>query len=276
MTAMNTIKLPLDERNLAHVLTALALAGIADAEEAAHPESRCWWQDGFMLEIPLTQRELFTKAHAFVKSMDWIPGIGVNDKRQITASPHHGLFIVNGFSGHNPLLDYKTQGETSSIFKTFSGQQSPSSPLSKQKVALKNVDEVENWLSHEGRGVASWKFDANVSSHAYDLGYGSNDDQSGDHDPFYPAIELLSIAGACFFSAPQSWHSDDASLVYEVWLTFLPLSLAPLAVAGLATGIESRKYSLATRGNTYGKGGAYRHFPRSNPVQTSSQTKTRI
>ncbi|HQX51219.1 MAG TPA: hypothetical protein PLY87_13740 [Planctomycetaceae bacterium] len=264
--AMQTIALSLDQRNLAHVLTALAFAGIADAQTDATSDDRCWWADEmFVLQIPLTKQGLFEEAYKVVSSMQWIAGIGASDKGKIAASPHHGLFVADGFSGCNPLLDYKSQGATKSIFKTFSGQQSPVGPLEHQQKELFSVDavdDVENWLFQEGRGVASWKFDAAVGNHAYDLGFGSNDDQSGKRDPFYPAIELLSMAGAAFFGAPQSWLVGDETLAYSIWRKPISLPLASLAAAGLIDGIDSQTYALTTRGNAYGKGAAYRHFPR--------------
>lgn len=273
---MHTIELPLDERNLAHVLTALALAGIADAQPEGTADDRCCWTDEtFVLKIPLNKQRLFQKSHDLVMSMKWIAGIGATDKRKIAASPHQGLFVADGFAGCNPLLDYKTQGAESSIFKTFSGQQSPATPLKRQQEQLRSVDSQKDWLFQEGRGVASWKFDAVIGSHAYDLGFGSNDDQSGYHDPFYPAIELLSMAGAAFFAGPQAWLLADESevMAYTIWKQPISLPLVPLAATGLVDGIDIHTYTLATRGNAYGKGAAYRHFPRATARQSRMENK---
>ena len=78
---MHEFILPLDERNLAHVLTALALAGIADSLDSHHSESRCCWADySFKLLLPHTKAELFAEAHDFVKSIAWVEGIGCNKK----------------------------------------------------------------------------------------------------------------------------------------------------------------------------------------------------
>jgi hypothetical protein len=263
---MYAIELLLDERNLAHVLTALALAGIADADPDATPDDRCWWSDGvFVLETPLNKKRLFKQAYRLVMSLKWVAGIGAA-KGKVAASAHHGLFVADGFTGCNPLLDYKSQGTESSILKTFSGQQSPATPLKRQQEQLQAVDALNDWLFQEARGVASWKFDAAIGSHAYDLGFGSNDDQTGDRDPFYPAIELLSIAGVAFFAAPQAWmranEKAGEEMAYSVWKTPVFLPLAPLAAAGLVDGIDAHAYTLARRANTYGKGAAYRHFPR--------------
>src|SRR5882672_6580166 len=85
--AMHEMTLRLDERNLAHVLSALALSGIADSLDSLHPSSRCsrcrWAEDGFKLFVPQTESELFAAAHDFVKSMAWVEGIGANEKCEV-------------------------------------------------------------------------------------------------------------------------------------------------------------------------------------------------
>ena len=129
---MHEITLPLDERNLAHVLTALALAGIADSLDPLHSDSRCSWvDDGFKLHLPRTKAELFAEAHDFVKSIAWVEGIGSNEKREIKASPHHGLFTAKGGHSGNPLLSYHDQGYYQiPVFKTFSkASKAPRPPL---------------------------------------------------------------------------------------------------------------------------------------------------
>jgi hypothetical protein len=285
------ISLLLDERNLAHVLTALALSGIADEMPGASPEARCWWSDdAFHLLIPQDKQTLFARAHDFVKSIRWVAGIGCNEKNngklQLEASAHHGLFVADDSHSGNPLLSYHDQGVTSSIFKTFSGQQSPSGPLGKQQAALGVPEAADNWLFQRATDAGSrWNLDCQVTSHAYDLGFGSNEDQSGTRDPFYPAIELLSIAGAAFFAAPHSWLIQEEKMAYAIWSQPISLSLAQLAAAivpqstqkrskdkqppsaiSLVNGLSSRYYQLATRGNAYGKGAAYRHFPEASPI----------
>jgi hypothetical protein len=292
---MHEITLPLDERNLAHVLTALALAGIADSLDPLHPDSLCLWvDDGFKLHLPRTKADLFAGAHDFVKSMAWVEGIGSNEKHEIKASPHHGLFTAKGGHSGNPLLSYHDQGLTSSIFKTFSGQQSPATPLDRQQKALESPPKSDDWLFQRGFGVASWKYDARVASHAYDQGFGSNEDQSGERDPFYPAIELLSIAGAAFFAAPQTWLYEPETLHCRIWTEPLSLALASLAVifqvpsslklsklspedlkrvlegASTLNGIGGRFYTFSTRGNSYGQGKYYRHFPEATLVSQST------
>lgn len=268
-TTLHEIVLPLDERNLAHVFSALALAAIAD-EKTPCVASRCWWtEDAFCLRLPRTQEDLFNDAHRFLKTLKWTEGIGCDEKRKIKASPHHGFFSAEGGHCGNPLVSYHDAGMTPSVFKTFSGQKGPAEILEKQKKALfEPADARPDWLSQRARGVASWKFDARTGGHAYSQGFSANDDGSGDQSPFYPAIELLAVAGAAFFIAPQAWLADENTLVYFAWRTEMVLPLAPLAAAGLLEGVGGRIYSISTSGNAYGKGAAYRHFPEATPLQS--------
>lgn len=268
---MHEMLLHFDDRNLAHVLSALALAGIAD-EASPSEASRCWWTgDVFWLRVPLEKHELFNEADKFLRLIKWTAAIGVdpNDKskRKITASPHHGFFSAANRHFGNPLISYHDQGATSSLFKTFAGQKGPDDILDKQIKALKApiIDKSDEWLFQQANGVASWKFDACVGGHAYSQGFSANDDGSGDRSPFYPAIELLSIAGAAFFSATNAWLMDEDTLHYAVWRTELPLHLAPLASANLLEGVDARCFRLSASANTYGKGTAYKHFPEAVP-----------
>lgn len=269
---MHEIFLPFDERNLAHVFSALALAGIAH-EKTRCDASRCWWtEDGFCLRLPQSQKDLFSDAHQFLKSIQWIEGIGWdNSKRKIMASPHHGFFSADGGNCGNPLVSYHDQGMTSSVFKTFAGQKGPADILEKQKDALKKQNDAkpDDWIAQRAKGVASWKFDARTGGHAYSQGFSANDDGSGGQTPFYPAIELLSIAGAAFFSAPQAWLDDENTLRYFVWRSEIPLPLAPLATTGHLHGVTVTCYCLSTSGNAYGNGAAYRHFSEATPIQSS-------
>jgi hypothetical protein len=270
-TPMQEMFFRFDDRNLAHLLSALALAGIAD-EASPCEASRCWWtDDAFWLRVPIDQNELFNKANAFLRNIKWTAGIGIDtsdkNKRKITASPHHGLFSADARHSGNPLISYHDQGTTSSLFKTFSGQKGPDDILDKQIKALVApvAGKPDEWLFQRAKGVASWKFDAHVGGHAYSQGFSANDDGSGDQSPFYPAIELLSIAGAAFFSAVNAWLTDEDTLCYAAWRTELPLSLAPLASANLLEGVDARRFLLSTSGNAYGKGAAYKHFPEAIP-----------
>lgn len=276
---MNEISIRFDERNLAHPLSALALCGIAD-EKFPCGQSRCWWTDGaFHLCIPITHDDLFTEAHNFVSTIKWVPGIGCAEKGKIKASPHHGFFTADGGHCGNPLIGYHDQGATSSIFKTFSGQKGPDDILEKQNAALTVpvAEKPADWLFKRAKEVASWKFDARVGGHAYSQGFSANDDGSGDQSPFYPAIELLSIAGAAFFSAANAWLADEDTLTYAVWRKAIPLRLASLAAANLLDGVDAVAYSLSTSGNAYGKGASYQHFSEAFPLtqQQSLQQQQR-
>ena len=268
-TTMHEIFLQLDERNLAHVFSALALAAVAD-EKMPSEASRCWWtEDAFCLRLPQTQEDLFNDAHQFIKSINWIEGIGCDEKRKIKSSPHHGFFSAEGGHCGNPLASYHDQVMAPSVFKTFSGQKGPADIIEKQKKALVEPATAKpDWISQRARGVASWKFDSRTGGQAYSQGFSANDDGSGDQSPFYPAIELLSIAGAAFFFTPQAWLEDENTLRYFVWRTELLLPLAPLAAARLLDGVAGRTYCLSTSGNAYGKGAAYRHFTEATPLQS--------
>lgn len=269
-TTMHEISLPLDERNLAHVLSALALAGIAD-EKTPCEASRCWWtEDAFCLRLPQTQEDLFNDAHQFVKSIKWTAGIGYvkeNKKLQLKAAKQHGFFTAENNHCGNPLINYHDQGVTSSIFKTFAANQKPEGILKKQVEAMSCPEKAEPiWLFQRASGRASWKFDCRTGGHAYNQGFSANDDGSGDINPFYPAIELLSIAGAAFFTVPHSWLEDAETLRFCIWKTELRLSLAPLAVTGLLDGIDANRYNLASSGGSYGKGESFQFFPEATPL----------
>jgi hypothetical protein len=269
-TTLHEISLALDERNLAHVFSALALAAIAE-EKMPCEASRCWWtEDAFCLRLPQTLEELFNDAHQFVKSIRWTAGIGCvkeNKKIQLKAAKQHGFFTAANNRCGNPLINYHDQGMTPSIFKTFSGQKGPTEILEKQKKALVDPATAKpDWISQREEEVASWKFDARAGGHAYSQGFSANDDGSNDRSPFYPAIELLSIAGAAFFFTPQAWLRDEDSLSYFAWRTELLLQLAPFAAAGLLDGVAGRTYCLSTSGNAYGNGEYYRHFPEATPL----------
>ncbi len=266
---MNEISIQFDECNLAHFLSALALSGIAD-EALPCGQSRCWWTNTeFHLCIPITRDDLFAESHNFVSSIKWIPGIGCDDKKgNIKASPYHGLYVAdNGHCG-NPLINYHDQGASASVFKTFSGQKSPSDILEKQTAALTAPvkGKPNEWLFQRAEGVASWKFDARVGGHAYNQGYSANDDQSNDLSPFYPAVELLALVGAAFFSAANAWLVNKQTLNYAVWRTAIPLRLASLAAANLLDGVDTLSYPLASSASSFGSGSSYKHFSVAFPL----------
>ena len=87
METETTLLLDLDERNLAHFLSALALAALASRVPVEHSTTegiesrRCWWpkpgQFAIQTELPTEQFRplLFTKAYEFLKAMNWHPGL---------------------------------------------------------------------------------------------------------------------------------------------------------------------------------------------------------
>jgi|GEM_PF-2107675 hypothetical protein len=274
---MNEIPIRFEERNLAHFFSALALCGIAD-EKFPSGQSRCWWTNAeFYLLIPKTGDDLVSEAYNFVSNIKWIPGIGCDEKGKMKASPHNGLYVADNHYCGNPLINYHDQGVSSSVYKTFSGQQGPDDILEKQKAALVKPPikgKLGDWLFQKAKGVASWKFDARVGGHAYNQGFSANDDKSADQTPFYPAIELLSIAGAAFFSAGNAWLSDEDTLIYSVWRKKIPPRLAPIAAASLLDGVDAVSYSLAPSANSFGKGASYKHFSVAFPIKYKQTLQT--
>lgn len=267
MKAEHLMTLPLDERNFAHVLTSLALTGIAAEEVGECDECRCWWsEDGFSLHLPFDQSALFQRADKMLRSLRWIQGLGVDDKLQITSKAHHGLLQRDGEMGLNPFLSYIASGAESSPLKAFSARVIPGKSFSDQLASLQAPEAAKEWLTQRATGANSWGYDSTIGSHAYDLGFGSDPEKSGYADPYYPAIELLCVTGAAFFSAPHSWQTGEDSFRYFIWRDHLPLSLAPLATAGSIDGLTGTLHSLATRGAAYGKGAAYRYFPEASPI----------
>lgn len=266
MKAEHEFTLPLDDRNLAHVLSALALVGIAAEEGDA---GDCGWSAaGFSIRLAMDQTALFQRADAMLRSLRWIEGLGVDEKLKVTAKSHHGLLQRAGETGLNPFISFVTSGAESSPLKTYSGQVDPVKILSSQLERLHPPSSGSEWLHQRSFGANSWGFDSAVGSHAYDLGFGSNDEGSGDADPVYPAVELLSLAGAAFFSTPHSWQTGADSFRYFIWSEHLPLSLASRAAGGLIDGISGTFHTLATRGAAYGKGAAYRYFPEALPISS--------
>lgn len=266
MKPEHEILLPLNERNFAHVLAALALAGIA-AETPGNSESDCWWDgSGFRLRLRIEKHKLLELADKMLRNLRWIDGLGVDEKSKVGSKAHHGVLTCDQRLGSNPFLSFATQGVESSPLKTFSGQLDPQTILTSQLFRLQSSSSASDWLFQRALGVASWGFDSSVGSHAYDLGFSSNDEGSGNSDPIYSAIELLSLAGAAIYSTPHAWQIDPESFRYSVWRDALPIALVPLAAAGCIDGLKSVTFSLATRGAAYGKGAAYRYFPEASIV----------
>jgi len=260
---LNELLLPLDERNLAYVLSAVALAALTSRIPDARPfESTCWWGEReFVLKTSLSECDLFGAADEFLRSLRWIPGMGAAE---------HGTFVGSGEIGSNPFISLPDDGQETSPFKTFSGQVDPEKLLTEQQGLLVGPAGSDAWLHQLARGAGSWGFDCRVGSHAYDQGFSSNDEGSGALDPIYPAVELLSIAAASFFTAVQGWQSDGSKVSYCIWAQPISLSLVSYAAAGRLDGIPARRYRVTNRGAAYGKGAAYRFFPEA-VLQTKGQ-----
>lgn len=254
--SLNELLLPLDERNLAHVLSAVAFVALASRISSPLPlESTCWWgEQGFVLRTPLNEAALFDSTDNFIRSVRWIPGIGTAEQ---------GIFVAGRELGSNPFISLAEDGQEKSPFKTFSGQIDPEKLLNEQQGRLRTPTNSDPWLLQTSRGVASWGFDRRVGSHAYDLGFSSNDEGSGNLDPIYPAVELLSITAASFFAAVQGWQLDENAVGYSVWTRPISLPLVSCVVAGRLDNLPARRYRVTNRGAAYGKGAAYRFFPES-------------
>ncbi len=251
--------LELYQRNFAHVLSATALACLTARIPDAHPSaSQCWWGEfGFSLSTAIDEAALFRAADAFVRNIQWIPGMGGKE---------HGTFVVGSELGTNPFISLADRGQDTSPFKTFAANQEPAKDLlDKQREKLRSPDESESWLSQTAHGVSSWGFDARVGSHAYDQGFSSNDEGSGDLDPIYTSVELLSISAASFFVPIQGWQIDEDAVGYAIWSQPVSLSLMPYAIAGRLAGFPAQRYRVTTRGGSYGKGAAFRFFPEAVP-----------
>jgi hypothetical protein len=193
-------------------------------------------------------------ADGFLRRVRWIPGMGTAEQ---------GIFTADTELGSNPFISLADDGQENSPFKTFSGQIDPGKLLNEQQGCLRTPTNTEPWLLQTSRGVASWGFDCRVGSHAYDLGFSSNDEGSGKLDPIYPAVELLSIAASSFFAAVQGWQLDENAVVYSLWTRPISLPLVSCAVAARLDGLAARRYRVTNRGAAYGKGAAYRFFPES-------------
>ncbi|MGD0048376.1 MAG: hypothetical protein ABSE42_15335 [Bryobacteraceae bacterium] len=252
---LHEIPLPLDERNLAHVLSAVAFAALTSRMPDARPrESTCWWlEEGFVLKTAISQASLLDAADAFLRKLRWVSGIGGKEQ---------GTFIADNELGSNPFISLAGNGQESSPFKTFAANQEPAKDLlEKQRAKLEPPSANGSWLFQTTFGISSWGFDSRVGSHAYDRGFSSNAEGSGDRDPIYTAVELLGIAAASFFAAIQGWQLDDNAVGYAIWTQPISVSLVPNAVAGRLDGLPARRYSVARRGGAYGSGGAFRFFP---------------
>ncbi len=259
MESDTTLLLELDERNLAHFLSALALASLAERELGNAPESRCcWWPEPGCFAIQTDQPRdefralLFVKAHAFVSAMKWHSGLG---------GASSGLFVSGSEIGMNPFISLSGDTGENTPLKGFSARVLPGATLPEQQAKLPPPNGHLDWLNHLDRGAASWGFDCRVNQHASDAGTSSDAENSGHLDPFYPAAELLGLAAVSFFVPAHAWQLDKNSLQVRAWTDPLPLSMVALAASSRIHGLPSRRYQFAYRGAAHGKGSAYHFFP---------------
>lgn len=268
MESDTTLILDLDERNLAHYLSALALSALAQRIEGPAPESRrCWWPaEGpghFAIQTEHPRDEfstvLFAKAHQFIAALEWHPGLDGVEQGVITSGDEMGV---------NPFVPLDGEGKERPLLRAFSAKVIPQNVLPQQKLELKTPSECSAWLgqlaSGAGRrvkdGVSSWGYDYRVNLHASDAGISSDAEGTGGKDPIYPAIELLSLVGAAFFVPAHAW-TEAGSLRVAAWTKPMPLSMAPLASSGRIHGLPSRSLRFFPRGGAHGKGGSFKFFP---------------
>ena len=266
MDTDTTLLLDLDERNLAHFLSALALAALARRVEGSAIESRrCWWpapgKFAIQTELPAEAFRplLFTKAHDFLKAMKWHPGLG---------GASSGVIVSGSEMGVNPFIALSGEAGENTPLKGFSARVLPGATLPEQQAKLPPPT-ASNWLNQLSHGAGSWGFDCRVNQHASDAGTSSDAEGTGHLDPFYPVIELLGLAAAAFFVPAHAWQVERNALQASAWAEPLLLPMAPLAATGRLHGLRSRCYKFAYRGAAHGKGSAYHFFPPAS-LQTST------
>lgn len=153
MTPDTTLLLDLDERNLAHFLSALALAALAQRVPGSAIESRrCWWwpekPGQFVLQTELPHEQfrplLFATAHAFHIAMQWHPGLGGVEQGVIQSGEAIGTnpFVPLGGGLERPLL------------RAFSAKVVPEKVLPDQIAELKSPTERPAWLGQVSVGPA--------------------------------------------------------------------------------------------------------------------------
>lgn len=275
MESETTLVLDLDERNLAHYLSALSLAALAGRIAGSAMESRrCWWPDSAHFAIQTEyhrddfRRLLFAGAHSFLAALEWHPGL---------CGVEHGVITSGEETGVNPFVPLGGDGDERPLLRAFSAKVVPRNVLPQQKAELRPPSECLAWLnqlaSGAGRrvldGVSSWGYDCRVNIHASDAGISSDAEGTGRLDPIYPAIELLSLAGAAFFAPAHAWTSESGKLCVAAWTKSLPLGLAALASSGRVHGLPSRNMTFLQRGGAHGKGGSFRFFPQAT-IQPST------
>lgn len=252
--------LDLDQRNLAHFLSALALAALAQRIEGTGQQSRlCWWKDTehFAIQSEHTAEDfrslLYDKAFRFLRALKWIRGLG---------GAAQGLLVCGNELGVNPFIALTGDMSETTPLKGFSARVLPGATLQKQIGKLKPPTHSEDWLNQLDRGVSSrWGFDCRVKAHASDAGISSDAEGTGDRDPFYPAVELLSLAAAAFFAPCHAWKATKNALIASAWSVPVFLSMASCAATGRIHGLAARSYTFTSRGAAHGEGDTYHFFP---------------
>jgi len=251
--------LDLGQRNLAHFLSALALTALADRVEGVGRQTRmCWWKNDEHFAIQSEhsgeyfQSLLFDQAFRFLKAMRWKSGLG---------GASRGILVSGNELGVNPFVALGGDANENTPLKGFSARVLPGATLPQQIDGLKPPASCEDWLGQLDNGVSSWGFDYRVNAHASDAGISSDAEGTSEYDPYYPAIELLSLAATAFFAPCHSWQVTERSLVGVAWTRPIPLSMASLAASCRIHGLPARSYTFTWRGAAHGKGGAYHFFP---------------
>ena len=258
---MNEIRIPLNEINLAEVLTGIAILGIA---ELHHPEeNKCHWEKNtLVIHSPSDEATVLGRVCEFVENMRWIPASG---------EKHQGVFRSGDLAGLAHFMEPAGNG-TPSIFKTFSGDVNPESILAKQSDAwsLEALDGFSSFLRETASGASSWALDCRTTAHSLDEGFSAYDAGASKSDPVFLAVELLSASALSFFLPPQALGIGGQKLGYFLWSQRLPARLASLAFIGRLSALPGVGYELTRRPKSYGKGSSYKFFPNATPLTNSN------
>lgn len=255
--------LPLNERNLAHFLSALSLAGFAARIPSVDASARvCWWTDDghFAVQTEFAPEDfrdkLFADADKFLRALQWVQGLG---------GAAFGTLISGKEIGVNPFIALSGDTEERPALRAFSAKVIPSTTLPAQIKILPSPTGCPAWLEQSACGVSSWGFDCRVNTHASDAGISSDAEKTSEFDPLFPVVELLGIAAAAFFVPTHSWQIAKDKLRVAAWTKAIPLNMVTPVSAGRIHGLPARFYTFAYRGSAHGKGGAYHFFPEATP-----------
>lgn len=257
MKAESPLLLELDQQNLAHFLSAITLASLAQRVESNddHPR-RCWWtNDGhFAIQTEHASEHfrsvLYSIAYEFVRALEWRQGLG---------GVARGVLISGAELGANPFI-YLGGDSTRPPLRAFSGKVEPQKVLPQQVEKLR-PPATGAWLDHVETGVSSWGFDYRVNMHASDAGISSDAEGTGDRDPIYPAIELLGLAAAGFFAPAHAWQTAQHTISVAAWTKPIPLWMAASASTGRIHGLPVVPWKFTSRARAHGEGSKFRFFP---------------